>query len=89
MNQNFNKALEEICQRLIDVIDKSLDSEEDKNEVKNVIYELKEANTKSSIRSAYNKLTTVMSNHITIGTAILTSNILPFINQLFMLNKIL
>ena len=89
MNQNFNKALEEICQRLIDVIDNSLDSEEDKNEVKNVIYELKEANTKSSIRSAYNKLTTVMSNHITIGTAILTSNILPFINQLFMLNKIL
>ena len=51
MNQNFNKALEEICQRLIDVIDNSLDSEEDKNEVKNVIYELKEANTKSSIRS--------------------------------------
>ena len=86
MNQNFNKALEEICQRLIDVIDKSLDSEEDKNEVKNVIYELKEANTKSSIRSAYNNLTTVMSNHISIGTAILTSNILPFINQLFMLN---
>ena len=39
-----------------------------------------------SIRSAYNNLTTVMSNHITIGTAILTSNILPFINQLFMLN---
>ena len=56
MNQNFNKALEEICQRLIDVIDNSLDSEEDKNEVKNVIYELKEANTKSSIRSAYNNV---------------------------------
>ena len=67
-----------------DVIDNSLDSEEDKNEVKNVIYELKEANTKSSIRSAYNKLTTVMSNHITIGTAILTSNILPVLNQLVM-----
>ena len=41
MNQNFNKALEEICQRLIDVIDNSLGKEEDKNEVKNVIYELK------------------------------------------------
>ena len=84
INQNLNEALEEICQRLIDVIDNSLGNEEDKNEVKNVIYELKEANTKSSIRSAYNKLTTVMSNHITIGTAILTSNILPVLNQLVM-----
>lgn len=84
MNQNFTKALEEICQRLIDVIDNSLGNEEDKNEVKNIIYELKEANTKSSIRSVYNNLPTVMSNHINIGTAILTSNILPVINQLVM-----
>ncbi|WP_406627506.1 hypothetical protein PSR25_19455 [Acinetobacter pittii] len=84
INQNKSEELALICQKLIDVIDQSSAEAAEKDAVKTIVYEIKEANTLSSLKDAYNKLTSSMSNHITIGTAILSSSILPALNQLIM-----
>lgn len=84
INQNTSEELGEVCQKLISIIDKSSAETEEKDAVKAIVYEMKEANTPSSLKDAYNKLTSSMSNHITIGTAILSSSILPVLNQLIM-----
>lgn len=84
INQNKNEELASICQKLIDVIDQSSAEKEEKEAVKSVVYEMKEAKDTSSLKGAYNKLTSSLSNHITIGTAILSSNILPALNLLVM-----
>lgn len=84
INQNTVDELVVICQKLIDIIDVSSAKTEEKDAVKAIVYEIKEAKNASSLKDAYNKLTSSMSNHITIGTAILSSNILPVLNQLIM-----
>ncbi|MFW1942368.1 hypothetical protein ACG93R_02445 [Acinetobacter guillouiae] len=82
INQQTSDELALICQKLIDVIDNSKAAIEEKDIGKTIVYELKDADNQSSLKEAYNKLTTFMSNHITIGTAILSNNILPVLNQL-------
>jgi hypothetical protein len=84
INQNTSDELVLICQKLIDVIDQSTTDVKEKDDAKAIVYELKNADNKSSLKDAYNKLTTFMSNHITIGTAILSNNILPALSQLIM-----
>lgn len=84
INRNTSEELALICQKLIDVIDQSSAEAAEKDAVKTIVYEIKEASTLSSLKDAYNKLTSSMSNHITIGTAILSSSILPALNQLIM-----
>lgn len=84
VNQSSNEELAIICQKLIDVIDLSEASTEEKEVVKAVVYEIKDAENQPNRKDAYNKLTSAISNHITIGTAILTSNILPVLTNLIM-----
>jgi len=84
INQNTNEELVLICQKLIDVIDQSSAEDKDKDIVKTIVYEMKGAENTSNLKDAYNKLTSALSNHITIGTAILSNNILPALNQLIM-----
>lgn len=84
INQSKSEELALICQKLIDVIDQSSAEKEEKNAAKTIVYEMKEASTLSILKEGYNKLTSLMSNHITIGTAILSSSILPTLNQLIM-----
>lgn len=84
INQSKGEELALICQKLIEVIDQSLAETYEKDAAKAIVYEIKEAGTLSILKEGYNKLTSLMSNHITIGTAILCSNILPTLNQLVM-----
>lgn len=84
INQNTHKELAAICQKLIDIIEKSSAETEEKNTVKAIVCEMQEADTTSGLKDAYHKLASSMSNHITIGTAILSSSILPVLNQLIM-----
>ena len=84
INQNTNEELAVICQKLISIIDESSAETEEKNAVKAIVCEIQEAQTTSGLKDAYHKLTSSMSDHITIGTAILSSSILPVLNQLIM-----
>lgn len=84
VNQGSNEELAIICQKLIDVIDLSGATPKEKEDVRAVVYEIKDAKNQSDLKDAYNKLTSSISNHITIGTAILTSNILPVLTNLIM-----
>ncbi|WP_367106694.1 hypothetical protein [uncultured Psychrobacter sp.] len=82
INQNTSEELAKICQKLIDTIDNSSAKTEEKEIVKTIVYEMKEANTPSSLKSIYNKLMSSMSEHITVGTALLSSSILPELTNL-------
>lgn len=84
INQRDNEELALVCQKLIEVIDQSPAKPEEKEAVKAIVYELRDANEKPEIKNAYNKLTSAISNHITIGTAILSSSILPILNNIVM-----
>lgn len=84
INQDTNEKLAIVCEKLIDVIEQSSAEAKEKDAVRTIVYEIKDANTTSALKDAYNKLTASMSNHITIGTAILSSNVLPVLNQLIM-----
>lgn len=85
INQNTSEELAVICEKLINVIEQSSAKTKEKEAVKIVIYEMRKANTTSGLKGAYNKLTSLMSNHITIGSAILGSNLLSELTQLIML----
>ncbi len=84
ISQNTNEEIAAVCQKLISIIDKSSAETEEKDAVKTIVFEMQEAKTTSGLKDAYHKLTSSMSNHITIGTAILSSSILPVLNQLIM-----
>lgn len=83
LNNNFNKSenILEIFERLRDIIDSSSLQENEKKEGNLIINEMSSTNDKTQFQQAYNKLTTFMSNHITIGTAILSTDILPKLAQ--------
>lgn len=83
LNNNFNKPenILEIFERLRDIIDSSSLQENEKNKGHLIVNEMSSTNDKTQFQQAYNKLTTFMSNHITIGTAILSADILPSLAQ--------
>lgn len=75
VNQNDSEELKLICQKLIDVIDQSTAEPEEKDTVKAIVYEMKEAKNLSSIKDTYGRLTSAISNHVTIGMALMGSSI--------------
>lgn len=84
VNQGVSEELALVCQKLIEVIEQSSAKPEEKEAVKTIVYELRDAKEQSELKSAYNKLTSAISNHITIGTAILHSSILPILSNMVM-----
>lgn len=74
VNHNANEELKLICQKLIDVIDQSAGRPEEKDAVKAIVNEMEEARTPANIKNTYGRLTSAISNHITIGTAVLGSS---------------
>lgn len=84
VNQNNSEELKLICQKLIDVIDQSTAKLEEKDAVKAIVYEMQEAKNKSSIKDTYGRLTSAISNHITIGSLILGKDIWPVLTKFIM-----
>lgn len=84
VNQSANEEIALVCQRLIDVIDQSGAKQEEKEAVRTIVHEIKDAKNQADLKDAYSKLTSSISNHITIGTAILSSSILPILTNLVM-----
>ena len=84
VNQGDNERLATVCQELIGVINLSRATSEEKEAVSAIVYEIKDAKNQSDLKDAYNKLTSSISNHITIGTAILASKMLPTLTNLIM-----
>lgn len=84
VNQSANEEIALVCQRLIDVIDQSGAKQEEKEAVRTIVHEIKDAKNQADLKDAYSKLTSSISNHITIGTAILSSSILPILTNLIM-----
>lgn len=81
-NQGANNELAIVCQKLIEVIESSSAGQAEKDTVKAIVYEIETAETPSNLKNAYNELVSAISSHITIGTAILTSSILPALTKL-------
>lgn len=71
-----NEELALICQKLIEVISQSEAKPEEKEAVKAIVQDMAEANNSSTIKNKYRKLISAISDHITIGTAILNSSVL-------------
>lgn len=84
VNQSNNEELALICQKIIEVIEQSTAKPEEKDAVKAVVHEMAEAKTPSRIKDVYGKLTSAISNHITIGSAILESNVWSVLTKFIM-----
>lgn len=84
VNQSSNEEIAVICQKLIEVIDQSEAKQEEKEAVRRIVQEIKGSQNQSDLKNAYNKLISSISSHITIGSAILSSSILPVLNNLIM-----
>lgn len=84
VNQNSSEELKLICQKLIDVIDQSAAEPREKDAVKAVVYEMGEARTQASVKDTYKRLTSAISNHITIGTAVMGSSVWTALTEFIM-----
>lgn len=84
VNQNSSEELKLICQRLIDVIDQSAAEPREKDAVKAVVHEMGEARTQASVKDTYKRLTSAISNHITIGTAVMGSSVWTVLTEFIM-----
>lgn len=81
-NQGGNEELAIVCQKLIEVIESSSAGQAEKDTVKTIVHEIRTAETPPNLKNAYNDLISSISSHVTIGTAILTSSILPVLTKL-------
>ena len=81
-SQGGNEELAVVCQKLIEVIESSQAGQAEKDAVKAIIQEIRSAETPSNLKNAYNSLISSISSHVTIGTAILASSILPVLTKL-------
>ena len=59
-----------------EIIDQSDETPEAKQTLKNIVSEVEVTNNPATFKDAYTKLTSALSNHITIFTAFASSNIL-------------
>lgn len=84
VNQNDSEELKLICQKLIDVINQSTAEPEEKDAVKAIVHEMREAKNLSSIKDIYGRLTSAISNHVTIGMAVIGSSIWPELTKFIM-----
>lgn len=76
INQINNQALQQVCNQMRQIIDDSAESPENKQTLKGIVAEIKSTNNPTAFKEAYTKLTSALSNHITIFTAFASSNIL-------------
>lgn len=76
VNQINNQALQQLCSKMREVIDQASESTEVKQGIKNIVDDIERTNDPSTFKNAYAKLTTTLSNHITILTAFASSGIL-------------
>lgn len=81
-NQSINDELAIVCQKLIEVIESSPAEQAEKDAVKAIVHEIEAAKTPLKLKDAYNELIASISSHITIGTAILTSSVLPMLSNI-------
>lgn len=80
-NQGISDELAAVCQKLIEVIQNSSAEQTEKDAVKAIVHEIEAAETPLKLKDAYNNLISSISSHVTIGTAILTSSILPILSK--------
>lgn len=66
INQINNQALQQVCNQMREIIDKSAETSEAKQNLKNIVTEVAETNNPSAFKEAYTKLTSALSNHLTI-----------------------
>src|SRR5690606_6270495 len=76
INQINNQALQQVCNQMREIIDQSNELPEVKQDIKNIVAEIEATNNPSAFKDAYTKLTSALSNHITIFTAFASSRIL-------------
>lgn len=84
VSQSSNEEIAVICQKLIEVIDQSEAKQEEKEAVRRIVHEIKGSQNQADLKNAYSKLISSISSHITIGSAILSSSILPVLTNLVM-----
>ena len=80
--QRDREELATICQKLISIIESSNAEQTEKDAVKTIVNEIETAESPSNLKNAYKTLMSAMSDHITIGTAILGSNLIPALSNL-------
>lgn len=66
MNQINNQALQQVCNQMHEIINNSSESSEVRQTLKNIVDEIEVTNTPSAFKDAYAKLTSALSNHLTI-----------------------
>ena len=76
INQINNQALQQVCNQMREIIDQSDETPEAKQTLKNIVAEVEVTDNPATFKDAYTKLTSALSNHITIFTAFASSNIL-------------
>lgn len=82
VNQN-SAELADICDKLIEIVEKiDTVSTAHKQEFKTIIINMKEAENQSTAKTAYQNFMSFLSNHITVGTAVLGSQLLPELTKL-------
>lgn len=79
-----NNEISDICQKLIEVVNQATATEADKEVVRTAIKALESAADQPSLKKAYQNLMASISSHVTVGSAILGSNILPALSLAIM-----
>ncbi|QEK36509.1 hypothetical protein [Acinetobacter johnsonii] len=76
VNQINNQALQQVCNQMREIIDQSNETPEAKQNLKDIVSEVEATNNPSTFKDAYTKLTSALSNHLTILGAFGSSGIL-------------
>lgn len=66
INQINNQALQQVCNQMRQIIDDSTESPENKHALKEIVAEIESTNSPTAFKEAYTKLTSALSNHLTI-----------------------
>lgn len=66
INQINNQALQQVCNQMREIINNSSELPEVRQNLKNIVDEIEVTNTPSAFKDAYAKLTSALSNHLTI-----------------------
>ena len=76
VNQINNQTLQQVCNQMREIIDQSNETPEAKQNLKDIVSEVEATNNPSTFKDAYTKLTSALSNHLTILGAFGSSGIL-------------
>ena len=76
VNQINNQTLQQVCNQMREIIDQSDETPEAKQNLKDIVSEVEATNNPSTFKDAYTKLTSALSNHLTILGAFGSSGIL-------------